>query len=342
MNQKIIRYAICTATLFLIVLLCSERVHPPYTHPKVHENDTLYAAIGIDRGMFATKGFPIGFHYRLLNSFAEQEGTSVKILSPFSDFDNWELLNDGDIQLLVADLASDSIPGQYSDSFIRSIFISDSSAWIVRSDNRTLLEDINYWLAYYMQKSDFDKLKRQFFRSYRIQSHIDNMTQTSVVSPYDDIIKSESRILGWDWRLLAAIIYQESRFSMGAISSKGAVGLMQVKESTAQHYGIYDVFNPVNNVRAGTLHLRHLKRLFEGEGMDSTNVVKFSLAAYNAGEGRMEECMNFTLSQGKDYRDWEEVCRTIHLMTTFKGVETIHYVDDVLSKYEEYLYVVKP
>lgn len=342
MKSKTTRYIIAVTVLSLAVLLSGERIYPPkFVNIRI-EADTLNAAIGIDRGMFASKGFPIGFQYKLLQSFTAQEKISVNILSPFSDYNNWELLHDGDIDILVVDMAKDSIPGIYADSFNRSIFITDSSAWIVRKEDEALLNDINIWLAYYMQKSDFDKLKYQFFRSYRLQSHLENMTQTNVISPYDDIIKAGSRIVGWDWRLLAALIYQESRFSMGAMSSKGAVGLMQIKESTARHYGISDVFNPMNNVRAGSVHLRYLRRLFEAEGMDSTNVVKFSLAAYNAGEGRMNECMNFTLSQGKDYRDWEEVCRTIPLMSSFKGTETIHYVDDVLSKYEEYLFVIKP
>lgn len=342
MKRKPFRFILATALLGLIVLLCTERVAPPFSPFERMQIDTLRSAIGIDRGMFATKGFPIGFHYRLLNNYAEQENFTSKIVSPFSDYDNWELLSSGDIDLLVVDLADDSIPQMYKNEFLRSIFIVDSSAWIVRKENTDLLDNINLWLSFYMQKTDFSKLVWQFFHSYKIQFYLDNMSQTSSVSPYDDIIKAGSKILKWDWRLLAALIYQESRFSMGAMSSKGAVGLMQVKESTARHYGLSDVFNPENNVRAGTLHLRHLQRLYEAEGMDSTNVVKFSLAAYNAGEGRINECMNFTLSQGKDYRDWEEVCRTIPLMKSFKGVETIRYVDDVLSMYERYLYVVKP
>jgi membrane-bound lytic murein transglycosylase MltF len=94
--------------------------------------------------------------------------------------------------------------------------------------------------------------------------------------------------------------------------------------------------------------------MFIREGMDSINVVKFTLAAYNAGEGRIQECMEFCRGVGGDYRDWEEMCRIIPMMrdpqahlpgTTIKrfhGTETIRYVDEVLTRYEEYRFAVLP
>lgn len=350
----ILRFFIATAVLILICLLTCERGKYPHSSAYLHGKDSLNAAIGIEGRIFASKGFPVGFNYRLFQKYGGNQNIVINIQSPFSDYNNWELLKSGDIDILAVDMSKDTMPSTYIDCLTRSTFITDSIVWYIRKTDSDLQYNINYYLAYFRQQKDFIRLKQQFFKSYITKGHLDNMTQTDVISPYDDIIKQNSHILKWDWRLLAALIYQESRFSMGAHSSKGATGLMQIKQSTAEHYGIYDIFNPSNNVRAGVLHLKHLQKLFQAEGMDSANVVKFTLASYNAGEGRIDECMNFTLSQGKDYRDWENVCRAITLMKNpsdytsedqkfrkFSGDETIKYVDDVLSKYEEYLFVVK-
>ena len=142
---------------------------------------------------------------------------------------------------------------------------------------------------------------------------------------------------------------------MGARSRRGAVGLMQVKPSTAAVYGVYDLFDPEENVKAGTMFLRQIQKRYTAMGLDSVNVVKFTLAAYNAGESRIGDCINFTLDQGLDFTDWETVAATIPMMAEpeyyedaeylrhgkFHGSETIRYVRDVLSIYEEYLSVVE-
>ncbi len=318
------------------------------------DNDTLNAAIGINPKMFTQKGDPIGFNYTLLGQYAECQGCKISIDPPFSDENYWEMLINKEIDVLVIDNINDSIPTKYADEVRESIPINQTSVWVVRNNDKKLLRNINLWLSHSMQKGEYETLSKRFFRSYKTKKNLENSTKTDVISPYDLLIKKHSAILGWDWRLLAAIIYEESNFSMGAQSPRGAVGLMQIKESTAIHYGVSDVFNPDNNIKAGVLHLRYLQKIFLEEGMDSANVVKFTLAAYNAGEGRIEDCLNFAVSLGKNHRDWESVSNIIPLMNEsayykseilkcgkFKGAETVNYVDDVLEKYDEYLKIVK-
>lgn len=318
------------------------------------DNDTLNAGIGINPKMFTQKGDPIGFNYTLLGQYAECQGCIISIDPPFSDENYWEMLINKEIDVLVIDNVNDSIPAKYADDVKESIPINQTSVWVVRDTDKKLLRNINLWLSHYMQKGEYETLSKRFFRSYKTKKNLENSTKTDVISPYDLLIKRHSTLLGWDWRLLAALIHKESNFSMGAQSPRGAVGLMQIKESTAEHYGVSDVFNPDNNIKAGVLHLKYLQKIFLAEGMDSANIVKFTLAAYNAGEGRMEDCLNFAVSLGKNHRDWESVAAIIPLMKEstyynsniikcgkFNGTETIKYVDEVLSKYDEYLLVIK-
>lgn len=352
--KQAIRFIIVIAVLFLIFFLLKRSNGSGEYYHRQLAGDSLVAAINIQRSMFSSKGFPIGFQYQLLNEYAVTQNCKINITTAIYENDYWKMLVNKELDIVVMETC-DSIPSLYSDMIKFSKPINDYQ-WAVRGDDKRLLDNINSWLCYYMQKKEYNTLKNKFFRSYKIDSHIKNMTQTNVLSPYDDIIKRQSKQIGWDWRLLAAIINQESNFSMSAHSRRGATGLMQIIPSTAKHYGVNDIYNPEENVRAGVLHIKHLQKIYKEEGMDSVNIVKFTLAAYNAGEGRIDDCMNFSIEKGKDYKNWEEVSRVIPLMKhpdhylnadylkfgKFNGAETIRYVDNVLSKYEEYQFVVKP
>jgi soluble lytic murein transglycosylase-like protein len=78
--------------------------------------------------------------------------------------------------------------------------------------------------------------------------------------------------------LLHSVIKVESNYNPNAVSSKGALGMMQLIPSTARRFGVGDVFNPVENIQGGARYLRYLLDLYNGN-------YPLALAAYNAGEG---------------------------------------------------------
>ena len=79
-------------------------------------------------------------------------------------------------------------------------------------------------------------------------------------------------------QLIHSVIKVESNYNAHAISSKGALGLMQLIPATARRFGVGDVFNPVENIQGGAKYLRYLLDLYNGD-------YPLALAAYNAGEG---------------------------------------------------------
>ena len=119
----------------------------------------------------------------------------------------------------------------------------------------------------------------RYFRSYSTESLFKLESAPSNISPYDDIIKKYSNFVDLDWLLVASVAYQESHYYMGLQSSRDAKGIMQIKTSTAERYGITDLFDPDLNIKAGVMHLQYLVRPYRSEGLDSLNVVKFALAA---------------------------------------------------------------
>ena len=105
--------------------------------------------------------------------------------------------------------------------------------------------------------------------------------QRSVSLPatrFDPYIQQVARENGVDPSLVKAVALVESGFDPKAVSSKGAKGLMQLMPETARRYGVSDVTDPYQNLRAGAAHLRDLLDEFEGN-------VPLALAAYNAGSG---------------------------------------------------------
>lgn len=347
-----IRYIIATLVTAIIIFTGHQNRLESRAIDSITQKDTLSVAFGFKRSMFYSKGFSIGFHYELLNQLTKAVNKEINVLPPFSTENYWELLKNNKLDMIVVDLL-DSIPPKYSKYILRSSSI-EGYALALNKTNKEFLKSINLWLYSYIAEPEYAALKYKYFRSYRITPYLENVTQTRVISPYDNLIKRYSKKIGWDWRLLAAVIYQESRFSMSAHSSRGAVGLMQVKPSTAENYGVTKIFDPESNIKAGSLHLKRLQKMYSKKGIDSTNVIQFTLASYNAGEGRMRDCMRFTKAQGNDPFNWEEVANTIPFMSIpkyykkanlrhgkFIGKETIEYVDNVLSKYEEYKIVVK-
>jgi len=98
---------------------------------------------------------------------------------------------------------------------------------------------------------------------------------------YDPYIEEAARVTAIDARLLRAVIVVESAFDERAVSRRGARGLMQLMPATARRYGVRDLFNPDQNIRAGARYLRDLIDRFD-------NDLELVLAAYNAGEQAVE------------------------------------------------------
>lgn len=101
-------------------------------------------------------------------------------------------------------------------------------------------------------------------------------------SAYDRLIRRTARAYGVDAALVKAVMHAESAFNRFATSRKGASGLMQLMPATAERYGVYDIYDPVQNVRAGVHYLKELMQLFDNE-------YPLVLAAYNAGENAVKE-----------------------------------------------------
>jgi soluble lytic murein transglycosylase len=134
---------------------------------------------------------------------------------------------------------------------------------------------------------------------------------------YQAIVRGHSRNYRLDPALLAAVIYQESKFKANARSTSGAIGLMQLLPDTAEGIAVHtggtqfrvdDLYNPEINVRYGAWYLRHLLQKYGDE--------RTALAAYNAGQDNVDRWrrsgLGIQFSETRAYVDRVEELKKIY------------------------------
>jgi membrane-bound lytic murein transglycosylase F len=228
--------------------------------------------------------------------------------------------------------------------------------WAVRSNSPKLLESVDaYLLRHRRQRPDgtiarsqlHNVLRRKYFSDrQQIRSRAEDpfaLARTGRLSPYDDDFRRIAGAYGVDWRLVASIAFQESRFDPMAVSFAGAVGLLQLIPRTA---GIAadELHDPLRNIELGVRHFRGLYESYSYLPPDQR--LRFALAAYNCGGGHLEDARILALQRGDDPNDFElgVAPNLLRLQDPrhyakarygyVRGTETVGYVREVMRRYE--------
>jgi membrane-bound lytic murein transglycosylase MltF len=144
------------------------------------------------------------------------------------------------------------------------------------------------------------------------------------------------------WLLIAALGYQESRLDQSKRSPAGAIGIMQIKPSTAAdpNVGIPDIHQKQNNIHAGVRYLRFvIDQYFMDEQMNRLNKGLFALASYNAGPARVAGMRRRAEAAGLDPNQWFNNVEFVAAREI--GRETVYYVSNIYKYYIAYRGVVE-
>ncbi len=231
-----------------------------------------------------------------------------------------------------------------------SLYLSepDKTVWITREENSVLRESLDVYITSNYRQLEFNSLKQQYITEPKIFNGDSRLlTRVYKLTPYDETIRKYADQYGFDWRLIAAQMYQESQFDPVATSDVGAEGLMQIMPRTANELGLEESENPVDNIEAGIRYLSYLKAQFDDDLllMDRT---WFALAAYNAGYRRVSDARKQAEQLGLDSNKWfGNVEIAMKEMAKKKSVkdntricrcgQTVVYVRDIRTRYKNYV-----
>ena len=231
-------------------------------------------------------------------------------------------------------------------------------SWAVRKDSDSLLIMLNSWMKKFMKTNNYVALYTKYFRNPRyfrmVQSEFFSVKR-GIISPFDNDIRLHSKRIGWDWRLLASLIYQESQFDPNAISWTGAYGLMQLMPFNLARFGIENSNSPSNQINAGTNIILELERIFYPFIWDKEERIKFILGAYNAGVGQIIDARMLAKKYGKNPYRWDNNVDSFILLKSYpkyyrdpitqfgycRGEETYNFVLQVLERYHHYKNIIK-
>ncbi len=234
------------------------------------------------------------------------------------------------------------------------ISLQQEVAWAMRPNAPKLEEAVNEWLTkmqggsdYYVIYNRYFKHKRSLVRKVESELYARN---SGVISEYDPLIKKYSNNLGWDWRLVAALIYQESKFDPAAKSWAGAKGLMQMMPATAKKFRVQNLYAPAANIKAGTAYLAELEDFWEDRIPNKKERKHFVMASYNVGPGHVLDAQRLAEKNDKDPSLWyKNVAHYLRKKSKPKyfndpvvrhgycrGEEPYRYVKQILNRYEHY------
>jgi membrane-bound lytic murein transglycosylase F len=227
-------------------------------------------------------------------------------------------------------------------------------AWALRKNSPDLLKAVNSWIKAVKRQPTFNVIFNRYFRSPRASVKRANSEFASIsgdkISIYDDELKKAAKKIDWDWRLLASQMYQESLFDLRAKSWAGAIGLMQLIPETGRRFGAKNLYDPKQNISAGTAYLKYLDRLWAKTISDGNERIKFVLASYNVGLGHVEDARNLTRKYGLDPTIWDgNVEKYLKLKSQkeyftdpivqsgyCRGEEPVNYVKEILVRFNQY------
>ncbi|TLY80818.1 MAG: membrane-bound lytic murein transglycosylase MltF [Gammaproteobacteria bacterium] len=215
--------------------------------------------------------------------------------------------------------------------------------WLVRHGGPDLLASVNAFfreldasgaLARLVQQSSGDTRRFAYGESREFQAHVGDR-----LPRYRSWFEQAATQSGVDWRLLAAIGYQESKWDPRAESDDGAAGVMMLTAETAHSLGVKDRSNPEQSIFGGARYLAQVRAMFP-ERISEPDRTWLTLAAYNVGFGHLEDARVITQALGKNPDSWTDVRARLPLLAQerwysrarrgyARGWEPVQYVDRI-------------
>jgi membrane-bound lytic murein transglycosylase MltF len=281
-------------------------------------------------------------HLKQLNVQFSQRGlTPIQIIQadPYLQTEDLlEMVNVGIYDWVVADSHIAQLWSHALDGIILredlAVHKGGKIGWAVRKNNPHLLKSLNEFVA---KNKKGTLIGNILFKRYYINTQwAENPLSAKDKKKYDELSPLFQKYGGkynFDWLLLAAQGYQESKLDQSTKSYAGAVGIMQLLPSTAAGHevNIPNIYNVENNIHAGVKYLAYIRdRYFSDPEIAPDEQVLFSLAAYNAGPARVQRLRQRAKEKGLDPNTW------FYNVALVAPTQTSRYVASIYKYYLAY------
>ncbi|MGB0430473.1 MAG: transporter substrate-binding domain-containing protein [Bacteroidia bacterium] len=297
-------------------------------------------------------------YYSRLVSLSNEIGGDIEIETVRGDVETEELIRKvamGEIEYTIADEHIAKLNASYYPilDVATPISFPQQLAWAVRSNSPALQTALNKWIESNRKSVAFNHLVMKYYKNRKgfIQRSSSGFHSQygGRISIYDEYFKKHATASGWDWRLIASLAYQESKFNNELESWAGARGLMQMMPGTAKRFGGDSIMSAEKSIITGLKFVNYLNNFWEKEIPDSAARVPFVLASYNAGLGHVVDATRLAEKFGNPKDDWQYVSYFLKNKNHkrfysdpvvkhgyCRGTEPVNYVKKITGRYEQY------
>lgn len=270
-----------------------------------------------------------------------------------------ELIEHGDIPYTLA-MSNELAHARQYNPEIRAAFnlsLPLPLAWAMKkNDDHSFLTTVKRFHASISKNGELADLIDKFYGPYEFFDYVDSR---KFVDRYEQrlpelrpLFEQAARTYHFDWRLLAAVSYQESHWKSDARSPTGVRGLMMLTRITAKHVGVSNRLDPNQSIQGGAKYLTELINRIP-DRISEPDRTWFALAAYNVGFGHMEDARILTQKRGANPDAWEDVRESLPLLSYrswykqtrygyARGYEPVKYVKKIRKYYEMLIQLSQP
>lgn len=263
----------------------------------------------------------------------------------------------GDIRLAIVDSKTAKLNRTYYPDMNITMAISEPelARWAVARNNKGMAALLDHWMQEPLPIKRQEEILRKYFESLKNHpvegASYDRQFVNGYASPYDEYYKEHTAESNWDWRLIAAQGYTESRFNPNARSWAGATGVMQIMPQTARAFGLKksEMTDPSRSIETAVKILDYMENMLRPYVDDPIERQKFVLASYNAGPGHVLDAIRLAEKYGYDPQVWDDNVEKTMLMKMnskyyrdpvvrhgySRGRETVDYVDRIFQYYTD-------
>ena len=294
------------------------------------------------------------------SSHVEQLHSHQQEIPELSWTENIELDSSGLLELLQLEMIDYTIADSNEIAANRPLFpelrvafnISEPQAlaWAMPlAEDGSLYNEMALFFEQIEESGDLDRLIEKYYGHIRRFDYVDTRAIhrriLTHLPKYQALFEQAGEQYGFDWRLLAAISYQESHWDEKAVSSTGVRGLMMLTLSTAKQMKIDDREDPAQSISGGAAYLASVEQRISEKVENEQDRFWMALASYNIGLGHLEDARVLTQKGGKDPNLWSDVKQYLPLLAKKKwyeqtrhgyarGGEPVRYIENIRRYYD--------